>query len=62
MYILYKVIELAWSIVEKNRECAINISTIDNKLTISILRGRRRETYCDADAKIVMMKMRQHVA
>jgi hypothetical protein len=62
MDLLHKVIELAWSILDKNRECAINIATIDNKLTVNILRGRRRKTYCDADANIVMMKMRQHVA
>jgi hypothetical protein len=62
MDLLHKVIELAWSILDKNRECAINIATIDNQLTVNILRGRRRKTYCDADANIVMMKMRQHVA
>lgn len=62
MNLLHKVIELAWSILEKNKECAINIATIDNKLTVNILRGRRRNTYCDADANIVMFKMRQYAA
>ena len=47
------------SAASKNKKCAINIATIDNKLTVSILRGRRRKTYCDADANIVLLQMRQ---
>ena len=60
MDLFKKVIELAWLILDKNKKCAINIATIDNKLTVSILRGRRRKTYCVSDANIVLMKMRQH--
>jgi hypothetical protein len=60
MDLFQKIIELAWLILDKNKKCAINIATIDNKLTVSILRGRRRKTYCDADANIVLMKMRQY--
>jgi hypothetical protein len=62
MDLLHKVIELAWSILDKNKECAINIAIIDNKLTVNILRGRKRKTYCDSDANIVMMQMRQYAA
>ena len=62
MDLLHKVVELAWLILDKNKECAINIATIDNKLTVSILEGRRRKTYCDADANIVLLQMRQYAA
>jgi len=62
MDLLHKVIELAWSILDKNKKCAINIATIDNKLTVSILKGRRRKTYCDEDTNKVLVQMRQYLA
>jgi hypothetical protein len=62
MDLFQKIIELAWLILDKNKECAINIATIDNKLTVSILKGRRRKTYCDSDANIVLSQMRQYAA
>lgn len=61
MDLLHKVIELAWSILDKNKECAINIAIIDNKLTVNILKGRKRKTYCDNDANIVLLKLKQHL-
>lgn len=60
MDFLNKVIEAACSILVKNEKCSINIETIDNKLTVRILKGRRLKTYCDKDSNIVIMKMKEH--
>lgn len=61
MDLLNKVMAVLWQILDKNKRCAINVSTIDNKLTVNILRGRRRNTYADEDYNIVLLKLKQHL-
>lgn len=48
-----------WAIIEKNKNCSVNVATIDNKLTVNILRGKRRNTIADTDGNIVLLKLQQ---
>lgn len=46
-----------WEIIGKGK-CAINISSLDNKLTITILYGKRRKTFCDNNTEKLLMDLK----
>lgn len=50
-----------WQIINKYRNCRINITTIDNKLTVSILRGKKINVYADSDIKILLLNLKKHL-
>ncbi len=61
MEFINKMLPTLWAIIEK-RKCAVNISSIENKLTINILLGRRRKTFCDKDENILLKQLQQYLA
>lgn len=50
-----------WQIINKHRNCRINITAIDNKLTVSILRGKKINVYADSDIKILLLNLKKHL-
>jgi hypothetical protein len=61
MEFINKMLPTLWAIVEK-RKCAVNISTTENKLTVNILLGKRRKTFCDKDENQVLKQLQQYLA
>lgn len=59
MDLINKIMGVLWAIIEKNKNCSVNVATIDNKLTVNILRGKRRNTIADTDGNIVLLKLQQ---
>ena len=59
MDLITKITAALWTIIEKNKNCSVNVTTIDNKLTVNILRGKRRSTIADIDGNIVLLKIKQ---
>ncbi len=59
MELITKIMAVLWAIIEKNKDCKVNVATIDNKLTVNILRGKRRNTIADTDGNIVLLKLQQ---
>lgn len=61
MDFIHKMLPTLWAIVEK-RKCAVNISSLENKLTVNILLGKRRKTFCDKDENLLLKKLEQYLA
>jgi len=61
MEFINKMLPTLWAIVEK-RNCAVNITTIENKLTVNILLGRSKKTFCDIDQNLVLKQLEQYLA
>jgi hypothetical protein len=61
MEFINKILPTLWAIVEK-RKCAVNISSIENKLTVNILLGKRRKTFCDKDENLLLQQLQNYLA
>lgn len=51
-----------WQIIDKKKKCAVNVSTIDDKLTVSILFGRRTKRFTHTDSNILLAELQQFLA
>ena len=63
MDLLNKIIPLIWQIMDKNcsnRKCKVNVATIDDKLTISFLFGRKIKRFSHADSNILLAELQQY--
>jgi hypothetical protein len=45
---------ILWKLLIKNPKCKINVATIEDKLTVNILLGKRRRTYAHKDIDILI--------
>jgi hypothetical protein len=54
MELYNKIMPVLWKILDSTKDGAINIATIDKKLTINILLGKRKKTFTHEDEKIVL--------
>ena len=61
MDLFNKIMKVLWSILEKNKKCSINIATIDNILTINILKGKRKRTFAAKDGQIVLLNLQHYL-
>jgi len=61
MEFIQKMLPTLWAIIEK-RKCAVNISSIENKLTVNILFGKRKKTFCDKDENLLLQQLQQYLA
>lgn len=62
MDFLSKIMPVLWQIVEKKKQCAINVSTVDKKLTITILFGRKKKRFVHADESVMLYELRSFLA
>ncbi len=62
MELINKIMVVLWNILDTKKDCSINVATIDEKLTVNILRGRRRKTFSHHDGNIVLMELKQYLA
>lgn len=63
MDLMSKIIPLIWQIMDKNsnkRKCKVNVSTIDDKLTVSFLFGRKIKQFAHADSNILLAELQQY--
>ncbi len=61
MEFINKILPTLWAIIEK-RKCAVNISTVENKLTVNLLLGNKRKTFCDKDETLLLQQLQQYLA
>ena len=56
---------LLWEISRKYKECAINIATIDDKVTVHIFTGKykkKKTTFAHKDCKVIVAQLQQFLA
>jgi hypothetical protein len=56
-----RLIPVLWEIIRRNNKCSVNVSTIENKLTVNILLGKRRKTFCDKDENLLLKQLQQYL-
>jgi hypothetical protein len=52
-----KLMPILWNIIEKNKNCSVNVTTIDNQLTVNILLGKRKKIFSHDDSNIVFHQL-----
>lgn len=62
MELFKKILPMLWQIIEKNKDCAVNVSTIENKLTIRILKGRKTKSFSHDDDTVLISQLQQYIA
>lgn len=62
MDLINKIMAVLWNILDAKKDCSINVATIDEKLTVNILRGKRRKTFSHCDGNIVLRELKQYLA
>lgn len=60
MEFINKLLPTLWAIVEKQK-CAINVSALENKLTVNILWGKKRKTFCDKNHDVLLQKLQHYL-
>lgn len=51
-----------WKIVEKKKKCAVNVTTIEDELIVSILLGRRRKVFSHPNDNILLEQLENFLA
>lgn len=59
MDLIRKLLPTLWQILDKNKKCAINVATIDGKLTVSILFGKRKKVFSHHHDDILIDQLQQ---
>jgi hypothetical protein len=54
MDFINRIMPILWKLLIKNPKCKINVATIEDKLTVNILLGKRRRTYAHKDIDILI--------
>lgn len=62
MDFINKIMPVIWQIVEKKKRCAVNVSTIDDKLTVNILLGRRRKIFSHPNGDVLLSQLQNFLA
>lgn len=53
-----KIVPLLWEIVGKNKKSAVNVTTKENEITISILTGRKWKRFKNINFDILLTDIR----
>ena len=56
------IMPVIWQIIEKKKRCAVNISTVNDKLTVHILFGRRRKIFSHSDNNVLLSQLQGFLA
>ena len=59
MDLIKNLLPTLWAILDKNKKCAINAATIDGKLTVNILLGRRRKKFSHENEQVLLSQLQQ---
>ena len=62
MEFINKIMPVIWQIVEKKKKCSVNVSTIDNKLTVNILFGRRKKIFSHPCGDVLLSQLQKFLA
>ena len=62
MDLLKLIMPTLWQILDKNKKCSINVSTIDNKLTVNILLGKRKKRFVEDHQTTLLSQLQQFLA
>ena len=62
MDFLNKIMPVIWQIVEKKKKCAVNVTTIEDKLIVSILLGRRRKVFSHPNDNVLLEQLENFLA
>lgn len=59
-----QIMPVLWQIIDKQknkRKCRVNVSTIDDKMTVSFLFGRRTKRFSHKDSKVLLEELQQYL-
>ncbi len=56
-----KLLPMLWQIIEKNRNCTVNVSTFEDKLTVRILTGRKTKSFSNSDDNILISQLESYL-
>lgn len=59
MDFLNQVMPVLWHVLSKNKRGAINVSTVDENLTVNILLGRKRKIFVNSDPNVLLCDISQ---
>lgn len=62
MDLIKLIMPTLWQILDKNKKCSINVSTIDNKLTVNILFGKRRKRFVEEHNQPLLSQLQHFLA
>jgi hypothetical protein len=52
---------IIWKIIDKKKKYAVNVSSLDNELTVSILSGRKTKRFTNKDSAIVLSQLEKYL-
>ncbi len=61
MELFNKILPMLWQIVEKHKDCAVNVSTFEDKLTVRILKGRKTKSFSHHDDTILIKQLQSYI-
>lgn len=47
-----------WQIIEKKKNCAVNVTSLEDRLTVNILIGRKRKSFSHTDTDILLGQLK----
>jgi len=59
MDFLHQVMPVLWHVLSKHKRGAINVSTVDDELTVNILLGRKRKSFVNSDPNVLLCDISQ---
>lgn len=59
MEFIKDVMPVLWQMINKNRNAAINVSSLDENLTVNILLGKKRLIFTNKDPKVLLSVLTQ---
>lgn len=59
MEIMSRLMPVLWQILKKHNKGAINVSTVDENLTVNILLGKKRKVFKSRDHGLVLVDIKR---
>ena len=54
-----EVMPVLWHVLSKHKRGAINVSTVDENLTVNILLGKKRKSFVNSDPNLLLCDITQ---
>jgi hypothetical protein len=62
MDFISKIMPVLWQIIEKKKRCSINVSSLDEILTVNILLGRKKKVFSHPDCDYLLYQLKEYLA
>lgn len=61
MEFIVKIMPLLWKIIENNNKYSVNISSVDDKFTIKILKGNKTKIFQNKNENILLSEINNYL-